>query len=181
MLKSRYALSTSLLLLAACVTNANVGGPRSNEDSGAPEPDGAPPKTSPSPDAAPADAASPLDQAFAYASGDVPCTAASDCCVVFDDCTNQGLVVGAASESKVVSLLSAFDQSVENDPNEHVCTGCIPPPIQVSCVQNKCVGTIVDTTPIDGTAPNLGNLEQNHCGSTPNAPLSSTTGSILGC
>lgn len=189
MRQSQSWISLSLVLLAACTGNVNLGGPRDDagQDS-APEPlqDGGADTSSPLQDAgidAPAIDAGPsaaLDQAEGYANGNASCTVDSDCCVVFDGCVNRGLVVGVGDKDKVASLLSEYDQYEGTIGTASVCTGCIPPPVQVTCVNNKCIGTEIPFTQPDGGTVDP-SLWQNHCGRKLNVPASSHTGSIFGC
>jgi hypothetical protein len=184
----RIGLSASFVVLVACTGQVNVGGPL--EDSGAVSDSGSHPPTGDSSasmadsSASPGDASSndpstDLQQARAYASGNVQCNVPADCCVVFDGCANEGLVVGVADKDKVASLLASFDKYEFMLTTGSQCTGCIPPPTEVSCVQHKCTGTIVNFTSAD--AGDFSPWMMNHCGSIPNANLTATTGSILGC
>jgi hypothetical protein len=177
----RLGFSISLLLMAACVGGVDVGGPRT--DSGSPDGPGVDAGVPQNPQAeAAADAGSPITEAYSYANGNVACAADTDCCVVFDGCLNEGLVVSAADESQVANLLSEFDQAAETNPGgEAKCNGCIPPPVQVSCVKGKCLGTTVEFESPDGGGVVNPAFLKNHCGSIPNAPVTSQTGSILGC
>jgi hypothetical protein len=183
----RIGLSASFVVLVACTGQVNVGGPL--EDSGSNDSGTHPPTddssasmadSSPSSgDASSSNPANDLQQARAYASGDVACNVAADCCVVYDGCANEGLVVGVADKDKVASLLASFDAYEFMPGVQSQCTGCIPPPVEVSCVQHKCTGTIVNFTSLD--AGDFSAWETNHCGSIPNANLTNTSGSVLGC
>ena len=183
--KSNWLTALSLITLAACTGNVNLGGPR--DDSGAPDDasaqDGATQSADGGSDSAAPDANDPstgLDQAAAYADGTVACTTAADCCVVFDGCVNRGYVVGVADKDKVASLLADYDQYEMTIGTASRCTACVPPPVQVSCVQNKCIGTQLPRETSDG-----GDIDQsfwtNHCGTIGAPESSSHTGSILGC
>jgi hypothetical protein len=169
-------VSLVTVTVAACSPAVNLGGPR---------PDAGP--------ASGADASGPLEglnQAKSYATGDVACATDDDCCVVFDGCVNQGLVVGVADKDKVASLLAEFDQAEGTAESQGtvkpMCTGCIPPTIQVGCVEKKCVGfdpfphlQLPDGGHLDSTL--MQSLMTNHCGSVSGAPAASGTGSVLGC
>jgi hypothetical protein len=186
MRSSRLGFSLYLLplvLLAACVGNADVGGPRPDSSDGSTaDTSSTTPQNDASATDAGGDASSPIDQAYAYAKGDLSCTADTDCCVVIDGCLNEGLVVTAAEQAKVASLLAEFDQNAMTHPSAgNECNGCIVPPVQVACVHGQCVGTMVDMFSPDGGVPDLTPFYKNHCGSLPNAPETKMTGTILGC
>jgi hypothetical protein len=125
-----------------------------------------------------------LTKARAYASGNAACMTDADCCVVFDACVNQALVVGLADKDKVATLIAGFEawvQSPSGGPAAR-CTGCIPPPVQLSCVQQKCTGLELN---IDDFKNPMSNpwvpWMSNHCGAIPGAPAPRFTGSMLGC
>ena len=185
MRKSNWLAALSFVSLAACTGNVNLGGPR--DDAGAPDDASAQDATHQTRDGgsddASADASDPktaIDQAATYADGNVACNTADDCCVVFDGCVNRGFVVGLADKDKVKSLLADYDQYESTVGTQSVCTGCIPPPIQVSCVQHKCLGTELPFTDSDGGHVD-GAFWQNHCGSIGTPETTSHSGSILGC
>jgi hypothetical protein len=118
----------------------------------------------------------PREQAYAIANNGASCTSDSDCCVVFDQCMNTGLVVGATDKDKVASLLSDALQT-----EKRPCTRCVSPLIQVSCSQGKCVGTIVPDDPgAGGGAPDPA-LRMDHCGGIGAPSDSGNTGQALGC
>ena len=60
-----------------------------------------------------------------YARDDLACTTDADCCVVFDQCRNQGYLVSAADQQKAADLIASADDSS--------CTACITPPVDVRC------------------------------------------------
>jgi hypothetical protein len=171
----RCVLSLCLAAVAACVGEVNLGGPQP-DDSGA-----SPGNATGVNDASVADGASSpgLVQAQGYANGKVRCLADTDCCAVFDGCVHEALVVGAADESTVLNLLAEYDAWASAPGAPPTCTGCTPPAVQVSCVQNKCVGTKVD--PDSDSGVNLAPWRTNHCGSIHGAPLTPHTGSVFGC
>ena len=102
-----------------------------------------------------ASAADPRAQALAYATDDLPCATAADCCVVIDGCKAQGLIVAAKDQTKVAELLA----SAKDD----VCAGCIPPHVQVRCAAGVCTGVTIKqgsgANSQDGTP-----FMVNHCG-----------------
>jgi hypothetical protein len=115
----------------------------------------------------------PRDAARAYAKKATACQTDADCCLVVDNCLDQGLVVGVADKDKVRSLLDSADMAQ--------CLGCIPPFVQLSCEQNVCVGTSVDLQ--QSSTGSLNNaLVMDHCGTvqTP-AFVAGQKGTVLGC
>lgn len=100
-------------------------------------------------------ATDPRQQAQSYARDDISCTTADDCCVVFDGCKGQGLVVGAADQAKVASLLEAAP--------EDACVKCVPPAIDVQCVGGKCTGVAM-VPPAGGDPTGVPEAMKNHCG-----------------
>ena len=205
MRSSRSALALFFLVLSACSPEVNLGGPQNGDANDAGDPSASSggdasdssassggDASAPANDAA-ASSATPdanvdagplgdLNQAETYAAGDVPCTTAADCCVAFEGCLNLGLVVGSADEQTVATLLMNYDVAEYATPDPK-CTGCIPPPVQVACIQKKCAGTVVgqgDLLP-DGALVDP-SFSTNHCGTLPGAPATFDAGqSILGC
>jgi hypothetical protein len=171
----RFGFSLCLAAVAACVGEVDVGGPQL-DDSGA-SPDNATGVN----DASVGEGGSSqgLVQAEGYANGQVRCRADADCCAVFDGCVHEALVVGAADESTVLNLLAEYDTWASAPGASATCTSCTPPAVQVSCVQNKCIGTKVD--PDSDSGVNLAPWRTNHCGSIHGAPLTNKTGSVFGC
>ncbi len=115
----------------------------------------------------------PRDAARAYAKKATACQTDADCCLVVDNCLDQGLIVGVADKDKVRSLLDSADMSQ--------CLGCIPPFVQVSCEQSVCVGTSVDLQ--QSSSGSLNNaLVMDHCGTvqTPDF-VAGAKGTVLGC
>jgi hypothetical protein len=86
------------------------------------------------------DAAAIHSQALSYAREDIACTQDSDCCVVFDMCKDQGLIVGAKDQSTVTQLIAEWNQ-VQASTGSTECYACIAPAIDVSCsASGFCVG-----------------------------------------
>jgi hypothetical protein len=79
------------------------------------------------------------------------CETDADCCVVYDACRAQGLVVGMAGQDTVRQLL--------DDAPDDKCLACIAPRVQVACVAGVCVGAIESLD-----AGIVAGLEQDHCG-----------------
>ncbi len=161
------------LLLAACSSNSSSAS--SSSDAGAVADSGRA-----NSDAAAGDAGSAaLEQAEAFANGNTACTSDADCCVVFDECTNEGLVVGATDQANVAALCSEYDEYEDSLGAAGKCLGCIAPAIEVSCVNSKCIGTMIPVPLPDGGDVDP-SLMGSHCGSTSDAPTGKS-GSILGC
>lgn len=169
MISSRVTFAFASLFVTACSSPVNLGGPR---DGGSPAA-----SSSTGEDAGPLQ---DLNTAQSYANGDAGCATAADCCVVVDGCMNEALVVGAKDQATVANLVAAYDQAEYALGPQARCTGCVPPPVQVSCVQNKCVGSYVGFESPDGGEIDP-SFMQNHCGTLPNAPAAISTGSVLGC
>ena len=90
------------------------------------------------------------------------CKSDNDCCAVVDPCYTTMTVVGLPDKSALEAQIAAHPQTY--------CTACIPPAVQVTCVDGQCLGFKVGT----GTWPPSG-LSGTHCGLL---PLS--TGGTLG-
>jgi hypothetical protein len=170
MYEIRSTYSLAFLLLAACSSSSSFNS--SSNDGGSVADSAADPSAV---DAGP----NALDQAEGYSNGNVSCASDSDCCVVFDECTNKGLVVGAADKANVSALCSEYDEYEDSLGSAGFCTGCIAPSIQVSCVNNKCIGATLPLSLPDGGTVDP-SLSQNHCGSTSDS-ATGKSGSILGC
>jgi hypothetical protein len=98
-----------------------------------------------------------------------------------DDCFSEPIVVGAADNAKAKDLVSQFDHYAVSPDSTTRCTLCIPPPVQVTCVNQKCVGAIaLDTLPDGGKFEDF-SLRADHCGSVPGVPVKPGSGPILGC
>lgn len=100
-------------------------------------------------------------QALEYARNDLACTSDADCCVAFDGCLAQGLVVAKSDQSTVQSLLSKASQDM--------CLDCIAPHIQVRCASGSCTGTILKLEAAAGAScdeygPATAPFRQDHCG-----------------
>ncbi len=115
----------------------------------------------------------PRDAARAYAKKATACQTDADCCLVVDECLDQGLIVGVADKDKVRNLLDSADTSQ--------CLGCIPPFVQLSCEQNVCVGTSVNLQD-SSSGSNFNALVMDHCGTvqTPDF-VPGAKGTVLGC
>lgn len=96
------------------------------------------------------------------------CTSDADCCVVYDSCRPQGLVVAIAGRGSVRALL-------DEAPNDK-CFACIPPRVQVACVAGKCVGAKASSDAGVVVGP-----EKDHCGTLGVHPAASWQQMPLGC
>lgn len=76
----------------------------------------------------------------------IACTKNSDCCVVVNGCTNQAQVVAAGDFAAAPGAWPYCDDE---------CTDCIPPVVDVGCVDGVCVG---EALPPDGQ------FGTSHCG-----------------
>ena len=76
----------------------------------------------------------------------IACTKNSDCCVVINGCLSEAQVVHADDFATAGAAWPYCDSD---------CNDCIPPVIDVGCVDGVCVG---DAQPEDGTAG------MDHCG-----------------
>jgi hypothetical protein len=86
----------------------------------------------------------------AITAGPFTCTKSSDCCVVVNACLSQAQIV----------LATDFAAAQTDWPTcESQCNGCIPPAVEVGCVNGECVGEVVDA----GTTPDA-SIYQSHCG-----------------
>jgi hypothetical protein len=101
--------------------------------------------------AAPADARS---QALSYAKDPIACTADADCCVVFDGCRAQGLIVPSKDKDTVAQLLASAPKDM--------CVGCVAPSVQLECASGACKAYEMVTG--QGADPNYSEGRQNHCG-----------------
>ncbi len=99
-------------------------------------------------------ASDPRALAASLATDTIHCTQDSDCCVVFDMCRNEGYVVSSTDKAQVAGLLGSAPKDM--------CTGCIPPAIQVSCgASGFCTGVKVDCASSlfnDGMTDHCGSL-----------------------
>lgn len=172
------------LVVSACASDVEVGGPRDNPGGSAgtsTKPDPAPvddPRESSSggQSAAPSDPSGeePVDPAT-FANGQAPCQTASDCCVVVNDCSNTAYVVGLEDKDAATEAVAA--ESAGQEAIGH-CTACIAAYVQVSCQDGKCAGVELDVRqgPVDER------LAEDHCGTVEDIPQTSTDyGSMFGC
>jgi hypothetical protein len=96
----------------------------------------------------------PRQMAHDLALDSINCTVPTDCCAVVDQCKAQMLLVSSTDRSAVEALLGMASQTS--------CNKCLVPPVQVDCVNGKCV---IDKLVNDGTATTDPLLaSQNHCG-----------------
>jgi hypothetical protein len=122
--------------------------------------------------------AAPLD-ATAYCPGDAgawqqltaeasACEKGSDCCVIMSPCLSQAQIVAAARRDEASSAWPYCDLA---------CVDCIPPAIDVACVQGMCLGRVIPGAPPD--APQ----RKDHCGGDdyPALDFSGPTGLHFGC
>lgn len=126
----------------------------------------------------PDDTSSPREAARSYARESIACTNDSECCVVIDGCLGQALVVAASDKEKVASLVAQ---------DAGPCAGCGQPYVEVSCVNQKCTGAIVEFLRPDSglDSETLTLLRRDHCGSVAGARASTEPvtkpRTILGC
>ena len=114
------------------------------------------------------------DTAQGYALDNLACSADTDCCIVFDGCKTEGLVVLAKDRSTVADLLAKAPQDL--------CTACMNPALQARCDKGICIGKIIqESSGCDYTT--LQPFETDHCGvitvPTGCAEVSPTRGSAL--
>lgn len=114
----------------------------------------------------------------ALAQSDAPCTTAADCCVVVDGCHAQAFVVTKGDYDKALNLVDELDTSM--------CVRCMPPPVELECVDGACVGRALDFEEASDEhwAPHCGPVDAADPLPPPQGnPLSSPgdTGRILGC
>ena len=105
----------------------------------------------------------------AITAGPFTCTKSSDCCVVVNACLSQAQIV----------LATDYTAAQADWPYcESQCNGCIPPIVEVGCVNGQCVGEVVDA----GTMPEPdASLYQSHCGMDPVTVGSPATTRNFGC
>jgi hypothetical protein len=77
-----------------------------------------------------------------------PCRNDSDCCITIDNCMNVAYLYSKAPGAALAPEISP--------PPGGMCTACIAPTIQVSCVSGQCVGTRISSYPAE--------LRKDHCG-----------------
>lgn len=77
------------------------------------------------------------------------CASNADCCVIMNGCLSQGQLVGLADFGAAGALWPYCDDE---------CNDCIPPAVEVGCVEGVCVGHEVPDAA--GDSP----LRQDHCG-----------------
>ena len=114
------------------------------------------------------------DQARSYALDNLSCSGDADCCVVFDGCMTEGLIVQAKDKDKVADLLAQAPKDM--------CTACMNPPLQARCEKSVCTGKIIQ----EGATCDWSGLQPfvtDHCGSvtvpTGCAEIAPTRGSSL--
>jgi len=76
-----------------------------------------------------------------------PCRNDGDCCIEIDSCMNVAYLYSKAPGAEPMPPIEPSSNGV--------CTACIPPAIQVSCVSGQCVGTKISTY--------SGPLTRGHC------------------
>jgi hypothetical protein len=79
--------------------------------------------------------------------GPIACTKSSDCCVIFNDCTFSAQVVAAADVDAAKTSWPYCDST---------CVQCVPPEVEVGCVNGFCTGAQVSVT--------SSTLWKDHCG-----------------
>jgi hypothetical protein len=114
------------------------------------------------------------EKARSYALDNLACSGDADCCVVFDGCVSEGLIVLATDRAKVTDLLQAAPKDV--------CTDCMNPPVQARCEKGVCAGKLVQ----EGSSCDWSGLQPfvaDHCGAiavpTGCAEITPTRGSSL--
>src|SRR5262249_47191138 len=83
--------------------------------------------------------------------GPLTCQKNSDCCVVVNGCLSQAQVVKASDSMTAGAAWPYCDNQ---------CNNCIPPAIQVGCVNGQCVGQDLDMA----MPPPPDSLRMDHCG-----------------
>jgi hypothetical protein len=155
--KNIFALACFSLLAAACGSSVDVGGPRNKADAGSGGSSaGHGGSVTTSPGGTPSSAnggtnSTQTETPDSAASTQPSCTTDDDCCIVADSCTNRAYLVGKDQQSHVRKLIDAESNAL--------CTGCIPPFVEVSCQNSRCVGTVVPFTSRPDSA-----LAMDHCG-----------------
>jgi hypothetical protein len=114
----------------------------------------------------------PRKAAASYATNDIACTVASDCCVVYDPCRSHAYLVGSNDKDTVRALLDGASMDA--------CTACISPFVQVACEQSQCVAGTAEI-PSNASPELLGRLGSDHCGSVATAAPLGQQGSQFGC
>jgi hypothetical protein len=177
MIKNILGLAWVSLVVAACGSNVELGGPPTGaagsggtDSSGKPVPDDSNPESAPDTSTGGQPVLYPTDPQD-YADGKTPCETDDDCCVVRDACGTTAYVVGVGDNDRVAELLAAQDASA--------CLACIGPGVQVSCQNNVCVGSAVA---IDYTAADIDERPlEDHCGHIDGVESSTDYGSVFGC
>lgn len=77
-----------------------------------------------------------------------PCRNDGDCCIAIDNCMNVAYLYSKGPGAAPAPEISP--------PAGGICTSCIPPSIQVTCVSGQCVGTRISSYPAE--------LRNSHCG-----------------
>jgi hypothetical protein len=81
-----------------------------------------------------------------------PCSNDSDCCIEIDGCMNVAYLYSRAPGAAPAPTFSTSPAGV--------CTACIPPAIQVRCVQSQCVGDrIIFDYPLALIDPHCGPID----------------------
>ena len=101
--------------------------------------------------------------AFAEAIQPLPCSKNSDCCVVLNSCSNEAQIVHA---SKAAVAKASWATCIED------CTDCIPPDVDVYCIENVCVGRANEAT---------GEFPVDHCGVDEEPGAGGGTGEHFSC
>ena len=168
---------SSLVFFVACGAGVDVGGPRAaaggaagssgtankpTNTAGTGGGDAQPMGGSPS-------STDPIEEAKSYANG-AACKINADCCVVTDKCGAQAFVVSLEDRKKVRDLVDSAQAETAR------CVLCIPPYVQVTCEQGKCIGTEFASGPEALTQDSCGDMPP---GAPPAGPIH--RGQILGC
>ena len=95
----------------------------------------------------------PYQEALTYSHENIACTSDADCCVVFDDCNDTGMLVGKSDRQTVRGLLDSIHSTQ--------CLACINPAVQASCDQGHCVAQRLDDS---AGGAFLSDARTDHCG-----------------
>ena len=93
----------------------------------------------------------------------IACTKNSDCCVIINYCLSEAQVVHATDVDAAKTAWPYCDAD---------CNDCIPPDVEVFCLDNQCVGVASEPT---------GGDVVDHCGIDENPGTGGTTGEHFGC
>ena len=101
----------------------------------------------------------PRSLAQGYARDDLTCTKDDECCIVFDGCLTEGLVVAAKDRTAVADLLARASKDT--------CTSCLNPALQARCQAGYCTGKYLQEGSSDAGTCDFSSLQTfmtDHCG-----------------